>query len=73
VWEGEAPPEATPGSSEAIRCWNFLNNGMGGIDWKGLELAVEFYGVKDVEGLIRRMLIVKGHKKPGDDTTAEGE
>lgn len=48
---------------------------MGGVDWSGLDLAIEFYNVQDVEGLIRRMLIVKGHKPPKDDEppAAEGD
>jgi hypothetical protein len=39
-----------------------LSNGSGGIDWQGLPLAVEMYGVDDVEALIEGLLVVKTYK-----------
>ena len=44
-----------------------LANGMGGIDWSGLPLAVEMLGVSEVEALVHRLVIIKSHKpeKPG--------
>lgn len=48
----------------AMRCWNLLANGMGGIDWAGLPLAVEWLGVTDVDGLIHRLQVIKAHKPP---------
>jgi hypothetical protein len=44
-----------------------LNNGMGGIDWAGLPVAVELYRVRDVEGLVERLLVAKAYKKPADE------
>lgn len=38
-----------------------LANGMGGIDWAGLPLACAYFAVRDVEGLLQRLLIMKTH------------
>lgn len=51
--------------------WNFLANGMGGVNWAGLPLAVEFFGVRDVEALIAAMLVIKAHKAPKDAEATE--
>jgi hypothetical protein len=48
--------------AEAIRAFNLMSNGMGGIDWNALPLAVVMYGVHDVEALIDRLMIIKTHK-----------
>jgi hypothetical protein len=45
----------------AIRTYNMLANGMGGLDWAGLPLACAYLGVRDVEGLIDRLLVIKQH------------
>lgn len=45
----------------AIRVFNFVSNGMGGIDWSGLPYAIALYGVVDVEGLLLRLNIMKCH------------
>lgn len=71
MWEGEAPPEATQASEEVIRCWNMMNNGMGGIEWEALPVAVELYGIHDVEGLVAGLLVVKGHKPAVDESGGE--
>lgn len=44
--------------------WNFLANGMGGIDWAGLPLAVAYAGITDVPAVVDRLLIIKTHKPP---------
>lgn len=41
-----------------------LANGMGGLDWAGLPLAVELYGVRDVELLVHALLAIKTHQPP---------
>lgn len=43
-----------------------LANGMGGLDWASLPLACAYFGVRDVEGLIHRLLVLKMHKPDGD-------
>lgn len=62
MWEGEPPPAPTPLSQVVARCWNMLSNGSGGIDWQGLPLAVELFGIEDVEALIEGLLVVKTHR-----------
>ena len=57
----------TPLSQAVSRCWNMLSNGTGGIDWQGLPLAVEMFGVDDVEALIEGLLVVKTHKPDVED------
>lgn len=34
----------------------------GGIDWQGLPLACAYYGVRDVEILIQRLIVIKTHR-----------
>jgi hypothetical protein len=34
---------------------------MGGIDWSGLGLQVNFFGIDDVEGLVSRLNLIKLH------------
>jgi hypothetical protein len=43
-----------------------LANGMGGLDWNGLDLAVEKYEVDNVDDLIDRLVVIKSWKKPDD-------
>lgn len=50
----------------AIRIFNGLSNGVGGLDWAGLPLLVTYHGVRDVEGLLHRLLVIKGHRPPQD-------
>ena len=47
-----------------------LTNGSGGIDWSGLSLAVEMYGVRDLQGLVGRLLAIKAHKPPEEKKEA---
>lgn len=46
-----------------------LANGMGGLDWSGLAFAAEFFGVRDLEDLTERLLVIKLHRpqKPGEE------
>lgn len=48
----------------ALRIYNALANGMGGIDWQGLPLMVALHQVDDVELLIERLLTIKYHRPP---------
>lgn len=63
-FEGEQPP--TPGADDnlAITAWNYLCDGEQSIDWAGLPLVAELLGVSDIEGLLRRLLVIKSHKPP---------
>ena len=69
-YRGEAPPEATDDDVMAMKVWNFLANGMGGLDWAGLPLAVGMFGIADVDGLLHRLQVIKGHKPPTDGQPA---
>jgi hypothetical protein len=42
---------------------------MGGIDWAGLPLACAWLGVRDVDGMLQRLLLIKTHdpKRNQDD------
>lgn len=49
-----------------------LQNGSGGIDWTGLPLAAEYFGVDNVEALIDGLLVVKAWKRPEDELDDKG-
>ncbi len=70
-YEGEDPPAATEADAMAIRIFNALSNGMGGLDWAGLPLQVAYHGVQDVQGLLHRLLVIKGHRPPQDGARTE--
>ena len=40
-----------------------LSNGMGGYDWAALPLPCRVYGVRDVELLIDRLMVLKTHRR----------
>lgn len=42
-----------------------------GIDWAGLPLAVEYLGVRDVEALIDRLLVIRAYALRPDPPSAE--
>ena len=50
----------------AIECWNFLSNGMGGVDWSGFDLFCAYRGVDDIEGLIDRLIVIRSHDPSKD-------
>jgi hypothetical protein len=62
--DGDTPPEPTDSDSLAIRAWNALHNGQGGIDWAGLPLVVAWLGVQDLDSLLTRLLVIKTHERP---------
>jgi len=39
-----------------------LSNGMGGIDWSGLPIVAALLEIDDIDGLVRRLHIIKTHK-----------
>ena len=39
-----------------------LSNGMGSIDWAGLMIVVELLEIDDIDGLVRRLEIIKHHR-----------
>lgn len=48
----------------AIKAWNLLSNGQGGLDWAGLPLVAEFLGITDMDMLMTRLSVIKSYKKP---------
>lgn len=46
----------------ALTVFNALANGMGGLDWAGLDFHVSLFGITDVEGLVQRLHVIKGHR-----------
>ena len=41
-----------------------LQNGMGGLDWAALPLAIEYFEVDDIDDLIHRLMTIKSYKPP---------
>lgn len=39
-----------------------LANGMGGIDWSGLEYVAAYLGITDLDMLTERLMAIKLHK-----------
>lgn len=48
----------------ALRIFNALANGTGGLDWAALPLFAALHTVQDLEPLIDRLLVIKTHKPP---------
>lgn len=46
-----------------MRSFGLLSNGMGGIDWAGLNHVCDWLGVQDVYGLLWRMSVIRAHLK----------
>jgi hypothetical protein len=61
-YEGEEPPQASDEDLMANRVASLLANGSGGFDWSGLPLLVGWLGVRDVEGLLMRLAVIRLHK-----------
>jgi hypothetical protein len=67
-YEGEEPEPPTPASLVAWKAWLMLSNGMGALDWAGVEPVADLLGVpdSDFELFIDRLLLIKLYRKPGD-------
>lgn len=48
----------------ALRIWNLLCDGNGGLNLSGLPLVAAWCGVTDVDGLLTRLETIKGHRPP---------
>ncbi|MCB1901794.1 MAG: hypothetical protein KDH16_21065 [Rhodocyclaceae bacterium] len=58
---GDADPP-THQTTEAITVYSMLSNGMGGIDWAGFPIVAALLEIDDIDGLVRRLHIIKTHK-----------
>jgi hypothetical protein len=65
-YEGEEPHQASPEHDLAIRAYNMLFNGQGGIDWSGLPYVTAVLGFDDaaLEQLMHRLTVIKLHCPP---------
>lgn len=61
---GESPPDPTDDDATALHAFALLANGMGGLDWAGLEVVVAHLGIDDVGALVDRLLVIKTWKRP---------
>jgi hypothetical protein len=43
-----------------------LANGQGGLDWSGLPYALALFGVREVEPLLHRLIVIKTWKPRKD-------
>ena len=67
-YEGETPEQPSPESLTAWKAWLMLTNGMGAVDWAGVEPVTALLGVPDdeLELFLHRLLIIKTYRKPGE-------
>lgn len=72
---GQEPAELLSQNALAIKAWNFLSNGMGGVDTAGLPFVCEWLGVEDPELLAEALLCIRLHgaKKSDDNPPDEPE
>lgn len=61
-FEGETPPSASPADQLAIRAYNLLTDGMGGLNWAGLPLVAGWLGIQDLDALLARLEVIKLHR-----------
>jgi hypothetical protein len=61
----------TAENGAAIKAYNLLSNGMGGIDWAGLDVVVEMLGIEDVEALIEALLSIRLRPRRGETETED--
>jgi len=58
-------------NAAAIKAWNLLSNGMGGIDWAGLGFVAELLGVSDLEALADALLCIRTRPTGREDSENE--
>lgn len=61
----------TAENGASIKAYNLLSNGMGGIDWAGLDVVVEMLGIEDVEALIEALLCIRLRPRRSETETEE--
>ena len=50
-----------------MKAFNFLSNGMGGIDWAGLDYVIERLGIEDPAALMDALYTIKTHRPPEEE------
>lgn len=48
-----------------------MQNGMGGLDWSALPLAIEYFEIDDVDDLLFRLMTIKAYRPPEPDTAKD--
>jgi hypothetical protein len=71
IAQGDAPPACSREDLQALEVWRLVSNGMGGMDAAWLPYAVALHEVDDVEGLIRRLTLIKSHRPNKSGETSE--
>jgi hypothetical protein len=61
---GAEPQPLTLDNALAIRAWNMLANGMGGIDWQGFDRIARHLCIEDDEWLIESLYAIRTHRPP---------
>lgn len=56
---------------QALEVWRLISNGVGGMDAAWLPYAAAMFDVADVEGLIRRLIVIKNHRPPKEGERPE--
>lgn len=51
----------------AIKAWNLLSNGTGGIDFYGLPVVADMLGIESTETLLDLILVIKSHGATGEE------
>ena len=62
-FEGEPLPDTDPMDAAAIRCWNLLATGHGGVDLSRIDLAMEWLGIADLDWLMHRLYLIRTHTR----------
>lgn len=70
VLGGQQAAPLTLDNAAAIRAWNLLANGMGGLDWAGLPVVAAVLGIADIESLVDALGVIKAHRPGADDGPA---
>lgn len=52
----------------AVRAFNMLANGNGGIDWAGLPTVAALLGLDDIATLVHRLMTIKNRPRPGTES-----
>lgn len=70
IAQGDTPPACSREDLQALEVWRLVSNGMGGMDAGWLPYAVALHEVEDIEGLLRRLTVIKLHRpnRQGDST-----
>ena len=64
---GEEPAQASATQQLHMKAYDFLSNGMGGVDWQGLGYVIEHLGIEDPAALMDALYTIKTHRPPEEE------